>query len=60
MVFSSVYWRSNDRYSLNQGVKSGDSMRGNASRGRDSSYFGLLIAFGLLFLGLFWNRVVPC
>ena len=36
---------------LDQGVKSGDSTRGYTSRGRDSSYFGLLLAFGLLFLG---------
>ena len=50
-VSSSVLWRSNVRNSLNQGVKSGDWMRGYASRGRDSSYFGLLLAFGLLFLG---------
>ena len=26
-----------------------DSTRGYASRGKDSSYFGLLLAFGLLF-----------
>ena len=34
---------------MDQGVKSGDSTRGYASRGKDSSYFGLLLAFGLLF-----------
>ena len=35
--------RSSDgRNSLDQGVKSGDSTRGYALRGRDSSYFGLL------------------
>ena len=50
-VSYSVYWHSDDRNSLNQRVKSGDSKRGYASRCRDSSYFGLLIAFGLLFLG---------
>ena len=50
-VSSLVHWLSNSRNSLNQGVKSGDSTRGYASRGRDSSYFGLLLAFGLLFLG---------
>ena len=43
--------RSDGRNSLNQGVKSGDSTRAYASRGRDSSYFGLLPAFGQLFLG---------
>ena len=46
-----VYWHSDDRNSLNQRVKSGDSMRGYASRCRDSSYFGLLLALGQLFLG---------
>ena len=50
-ISSSMHWRSNGRNSLNQDVKPGDSMRGYASRGRDSSYFGLLLAFGLLFLG---------
>ena len=34
---------------MDEGVKSEDSMRGYALRGRDSSYFGLLLAFGLLF-----------
>ena len=48
-VSSSVHWRSDGRSSLDQGVKSGDSTRGYASRGRDSSYFGLFLAFGLLF-----------
>ena len=43
--------RSDGRNSLDQGVKSGDSMRVYVSRGRYSSYFGLLLAFGLLFLG---------
>ena len=42
--------RSDGRNSLDQGVESGDSTRAYASRGRDSSYFGLLIAFGLLIL----------
>ena len=51
VVSSSVHWRSSNQNLLNQGVKSGDSTRGYASRGRNSSYFGLLIAFGLLFLG---------
>ena len=46
---SSVQWRFDSRNSLDQGVKSGDSTRGYASRGRDSSYFGLLPAFELLF-----------
>ena len=50
-VSSLVPWRSKDWNSLNQEVKSGDSTRGYASRVRDSSYFGLLLAFGLLFLG---------
>ena len=49
MVSSLVYWHSDGRNSLDQGVKSGDSTRGYASRGRDSFYFGLFIAFGLLF-----------
>ena len=49
VVSSSVHWRSNGRNSLNQGVKSGDSTKGYASRGRDSSYFGLLLAFELCF-----------
>ena len=35
--------------SLDQGVKSRDSTRGYASRGMNSSYFGLFLAFGLLF-----------
>ena len=48
-VSSSVYWRSDGRNLLDQGVKSGDSTRGYASRGRDSSYFGLFLAFELLF-----------
>ena len=47
-VSSSVHWRFDGRNSLDQGVKSGDSMRGYASKGRDSSYFGLLLAFGLI------------
>ena len=55
---SSVDWRSNDRNSLDQGVKSGDLMMGYASRGRDSSYFGLFIAFRLLFWAYF--RTVLC
>ena len=48
-VSSSVHWHPAGRNSLDQGVKSGDSTRGYTSRGRDSSYFGLLLAFGLLF-----------
>ena len=48
-VSSSVHWRSDGRNSLDQGVNSRDSTRGYASRGRDSSYFGLFLAFGLLF-----------
>ena len=48
-VSSSVHWRSDSRNSLDKGVKSEDSMRGYASRGRDSSYFGLFLAFGILF-----------
>ena len=49
MVSSSIHWRFDGWNSFNQGVKSGDSKRGYASRGRDSSYFGLFLAFGLLF-----------
>ena len=49
MVSSSVHWRPDCRNSLDQGVKSGDSTRGYASRGRDFSFFGLLLAFVLLF-----------
>ena len=48
-ISSSVNWRSDDQNSLDQGVKSGDSTRGYASRGRDSSYFCLFLAFRLLF-----------
>ena len=48
MVSSSVHWRANCRNSLDQRVKSGDLIRSYTSRGRDSSYFGLFIAFGLL------------
>ena len=48
-VSSSVHWRSDSRNLLNQGVKFGDSTGGYASRGRDSSYFGLFLTFGLLF-----------
>ena len=48
-ISSSVHWRPDGQNSLDQGVKSGDSTRGYASRGRDSSYFGLFLAFGLLF-----------
>ena len=50
-VSSLVHWCSNGQNSLNQGVKSEDSTRGYASSGRNFSYFGLLLAFGLLFLG---------
>ena len=42
---------SNGHNSLDQGVKSGDSTRAYALSGKDSSYFCLLLAFGLLFLG---------
>ena len=42
-------WRSDGQNSLDQEVKSGDSIKGYTSSGRDSSYFGLLLAFGLLF-----------
>ena len=48
-VSSSVHWRSDGWNSLDQGVKSGDLTRGYASRGRDSSYFGLFLTFELLF-----------
>ena len=41
---------SDDRNLLVQGVKYRDLTRGYASRDRDSSYFYLLLAFGLLFL----------
>ena len=40
--------RSDGRNSLNQGVKSGDSTWGYPSRDRDSSYFGLFLAFEVL------------
>ena len=53
VVSSSVHWRSNSQNSLDQGVNFGDSTRGYASRGRDSSYFGLFLAFGILFLADF-------
>ena len=49
MVSSSVHWCSDGLNSFDQGVKYGDSMRGYTSRGRDSSYFGLFLVFGLLF-----------
>ena len=49
VVSSSVHWCSDGRNWLDQGVKSGDLTRGYALRGRDSSYFGLFLAFGLLF-----------
>ena len=52
-VSSSFHWRSDSWNSLDQGIKSGDSTRGYASRGRDSSYFGLLLAFELLFWSAF-------
>ena len=48
-VSSSVHWHSDGQNSLDQGVKFGDSTRGYALRGRDSSYFGLFLAFGLFF-----------
>ena len=48
-VSSSVHWHSDSRNSSDEGVKSRDSTRGYASRGRDSSYFGLFLAFELLF-----------
>ena len=48
VVSSLVHWRSDGRNSLDQGVKFGDSTRGHASTGRDSSYFGLFLAFGLI------------
>ena len=50
-ISSSVHWRFDGQNSLNQGVKSGDSTRGYASRGRDSFYFGLFLAFGAIVLG---------
>ena len=49
VVSSSVHWHFEGRNLLDQGVKSGDSTRGYASRGKDSSYFGLFLAFGILF-----------
>ena len=49
MVSSSVHWCPDCRNLLNQGEKSGDSTRGYASRGRDSSYFDLFLTLGLLF-----------
>ena len=48
-VSSLFHWLSNGRNSLDQGVKSGDLTRGYASRGRDSSYFGLFLAFRIMF-----------
>ena len=56
VVSSLVHWRSDGQNLLDQKVKSGDSTRGYASRGRDSSYFGIFIAFGLLF----WGDLEPC
>ena len=53
-----VHWGSDDRNSLDQGVKSENSTRGYASRGKDSSYFGLFLVFGLLFWADF--RTVLC
>ena len=47
--------RFDGRNFLNQGVKFGDSTRGYASRGRDSSYFGLFLTFRLLFWADFGN-----
>ena len=44
-----VLRRSEGQNLLDQGVKSEDLTRGYASEGRDSSYFGLFLAFGLLF-----------
>ena len=49
VVSSSVHWHSGSQNSLDQAVKSGDSTRGYTSRGRNSSYFGLFLAFWLLF-----------
>ena len=49
VVSFSVHWYPGGQNSLDQGVKSGDIKRGYTSRGRDSSYFGLFQAFGLLF-----------
>ena len=49
MVSSSIHWRSDGRNLLDREAKSGDSTKGYGSRGRDSSYFGLFLAFGLLF-----------
>ena len=48
-VSSSVHWRFDGRKSLNKRVKFEDSTRGEASRGRETSYFGLFLAFGQLF-----------
>ena len=53
VVSFSVHWRSDGWNSLDQGVKSGDSTRGYTLRGMDSSYFGLLLAFQLLFWSAF-------
>ena len=44
-----VHWCSDGRNSLDQGLKSGDSTRGYASRGTYSSYLGLFLYFRLLF-----------
>ena len=52
-ISSSIHWDFYHWNSLNQGVKSGDSMRGYASRARDSSNFGLFLAFELLFWAYF-------
>ena len=57
-VSFSVHWCFDCRNSLNQGVKSKDSTRGYSSRGRDSSCFGLFLAFELLFWADF--RTVLC
>ena len=49
VVSSSVHLRSNGRNLLDQGVKSGDSTRATFQEVGIPSYFGLCLAFGLLF-----------
>ena len=68
MVSSSVHWHSNGQNSLNQGVKSRDSTRGYAQRGRGFSYTGSFSLKGHIWLyssvptsglsfGIVWNSL---
>ena len=48
-LFQKLKFLGSYKNSLDQAVKSGDLTRGYTSRGRNSSYFGLFLAFWLLF-----------